>query len=218
MDRAPYAAGSFPIVLACVTMLAATGCNKHATAVTTSNPGPSNDGAKFDACALLTNADIESLQKSPITATKASGQANRGLQTSQCFYTATEFSRSVSLSVTRNDPQSSGTGGVRGYWEEVFSRYENDEKEKKGADNPADKEKKESLNKQRGEEEEGVPPKKIPGVGDEAYWSGNRVGGALYVLSKKKNAMVRVSVGGADTEEAKIDKSKQLAAKALERL
>ena len=68
----------------------------------------------------------------------------------------------------------------------------------------------------KGEEEEGIPPTKIDGIGEAAYWMGSRVGGALYVL--KKDAFIRISVGGADTQEAKIDKSKALAQKALDRL
>ena len=39
---------------------------------------------------------------------------------------------------------------------------------------------------------------------------------ALYAL--KKRAIVRVSVGGPDTEDVKIEKSKKLAHKALKRL
>src|SRR5436305_161396 len=60
------------------------------------------------------------------------------------------------------------------------------------------------------------PPKKVEGVGEEAYWSGNRFGGALYVL--KKETIVRVSVGGPGDEEKKLSRSKALAEKVLGRL
>ena len=66
------------------------------------------------------------------------------------------------------------------------------------------------------EEEKAAPPQKIDGLGDEAFWTGNRVGGALYVL--KKDIFIRISIGGPDNEETKINKSKALAQKALERL
>jgi hypothetical protein len=70
---------------------------------------------------------------------------------------------------------------------------------------------------EKGEEEEKKnPPKKVDGVGDEAYWSGNRFGGALYVL--KRNVILRISIGGPDDQETKIEKSKRLAEKALGRL
>jgi hypothetical protein len=132
---------------------------------------------------------------------------------SQCFFTAAEFSKSVSLSVTQSDPASAVKRSAKEFWEETFGRYDKEEKEREG-----DKEKKESLRDQKGKGEEGesVPPKKINGVGDEAYWIGSRVGGALYVL--KKNAFVRISVGGPDKEDTRIEKSKALAQKAIERL
>ena len=66
------------------------------------------------------------------------------------------------------------------------------------------------------EEEESAPPQKVVGIGDEAYWIGNRVGGAFYVL--KGNAYVRISVGGPADQANKIKKSKVLAQKALARL
>ncbi len=141
------------------------------------------------------------------------------MRVSQCYYAAAESSRSVSLAVTDRDPSSNAKRGANDYWEELFGRYDKEESEKEAE---ADKAKKESLREQKrgtGEEEEGrTPPKKITGAGDEAFWSGNRVRGALYVLDKKKNTFVRVSVGGGDTEEKKIEKSKALAQKALSRL
>ncbi len=70
---------------------------------------------------------------------------------------------------------------------------------------------------EKGEKEEKrVPPKKIEGLGDDAYWVGTRVGGTLYVL--KKGAFIRLSLGGPDSQEMKIEKSKKLAEKALGRL
>ncbi len=151
---------------------------------------------------------------SPIKDTKSSGHSDGAFRVSQCFYTATEFSKSVSLAVTQRDPNSSAKRNPKEFWEESFGRYEGETKEHEG-----DKEKKESLHEERrgkGEGEEGVPPKKITGIGDEAFWTSNRFGGALYVL--KKDAFIRISVGGADKEETKIDKSKVLAEKALDHL
>ena len=61
-----------------------------------------------------------------------------------------------------------------------------------------------------------VPPKKMQGIGDAAYWTANRMGGALYV--SKKDVFIRVSVGGPESEKAKIERCKALAEKALSRL
>ena len=66
------------------------------------------------------------------------------------------------------------------------------------------------------ESEKGPPPKKITGLGDEAFWVSNRFGGILYIL--KGNAFVSIGIGGTDGEEAKLEKSKVLAQKALQRL
>ena len=168
--------------------------------------------AKFDACGLIKKEEIEAVQGSPITETKSSGRSNAGLHTAQCFYLAAEFSKSVSFSVTRRDPDSPNIRRIKDVWKETFSRYQTQEKEEEG-----DKEKKESLRQQQGERgEEQAPLKKIDGIGDEAYWSAARVVGALYVL--KNDAFIRISVGGNDDAETKLNKSKTLAEKALGRL
>jgi len=204
-------------------LLTVGGCQKRATTQpssdsrVTASPAPTNQQsgeAKFDVCGLIKSEEIEAIQGSPIKETKSSGRSDRAFHTSQCFYTASEFSRSVSLSVTQSDPDSHTKRSPKDFWRETFGRYAEAEKER-----PGDQEKKESLIEQRrgkGEEEKSIPPKKIDGIGDEAYWTANRVGGALYVL--KKDAFIRISLGGPDTAETKIDKSKKLAQKAVDRL
>jgi len=66
------------------------------------------------------------------------------------------------------------------------------------------------------EKEQGSAPKKIEGLGDDAYWVGNRFGGILYVL--KGDAFISIGVGGTDDQETRLKKSKALAQKALQRL
>lgn len=197
--------------------LALSACGKRAATLAAQNTetksaNQESQDAAFDVCGLIKNDEIQTIQGSPIKETKSSGHSNAGFQTAQCFYLAEEFSSSVSLSVTRTDPNSPGKASLKEFWEQTFGRHAAEEKEGKG-----DKEKKESLREQRRErEEEGRPLQKIAGIGEEAYWSGSRVGGALYVL--KKNAFVRVSVGGPDPNDKKIEKSKALAQKAIDRL
>ena len=194
-------------------------CEKRSSRQAVAEAKPESAATKLDACKLLIGADIEAVMESPLKETKNSGAANEGVRVSQCFYTAQEFSKSVSLAVTQSDPGSSVKRSANAYWEEMFGRFDKEEKEK-ARESEGDKEKKESLRGQRKEEEEGegVPPKKISGVGDEAFWIGNRVGGALYVLKKDKNVFIRISVGGPDKEEIKIDKCKALVQKAIDRL
>jgi len=209
------------IFLLCFLLLAVTGCKRSTTTqLTEGSPAaasPANQQsseAYFDVCGLITKEQIEAVMGSPIKETKSSGSSNGAFRVSQCFYTATEFSKSVSLAVTQSDHSAKAKRTPKEFWEETFGRYEGEAKEHEG-----DKEKKESPPEERrgeGEEKEGIPPKKINGIGDDAFWTSNRFGGALYLL--KKDTFIRISVGGPDKEETKIDKSKALAQKALERL
>jgi hypothetical protein len=205
------------LLFACFTAMALAGCGKQG------NPAASpklRRNIRVDACSLLTPSEIKEIQGSPIKETRGSMNAEGGLRVSQCFYTAAEYSRSVSLSVTQGDPESTLHGSAEGYWEGTFGRYQREEKEKGQRKTEAEREKQESLREQREKEgeEEAPPPKKVAGIGDEAFWSGNRFGGALYVLDKKRDLFIRISVGGSDDEQTKIEKSKKLALKAIERL
>lgn len=203
------------VSLLCSLPLALAGCERRATTQSTTSADQEPGQARFDACALIAKEEIEAIQGSPIKETKSSARSDADFRISQCFYTAAEFSKSVSLAVTQSDPHSSAKRSPKDFWKKTFGRFEGEAKESED-----DKEKKESLRDQArargGEEEASVPPKKIDGVGEEAYWTGSRFGGALYVL--KKDVFIRISVGGPDKEETKIEKSKALAQKALERL
>ena len=181
---------------------------------TTTGRGGESGQAKFDVCGLITKEEIQAIQESAVIDTKSSGQSDRGLRVTQCFHTTAESNKSVVLNLTQIEPESPDKRSPRDFWNETFGRYSGEAKEREG-----DKEKRESLREQergKGEEEKSTPPKKIDGVGDEAFWLGNRVGGALYVL--KKDAFIRISIGGPDNEETKIKKLKALAEKALPRL
>ena len=116
----------------------------------------------------------------------------------------------VSLVVLQPSPRSSTGTEAREYWEETLRRFTEE------SAGEARHEQDEKRGGETREEEKTIPPKKIAAVGDEAYWSGSRFGGALYVL--KRNIIIRISVGGPDNEETKIEKSKKLAEKALGRL
>jgi hypothetical protein len=210
-----YKTGLTPtaIVAACCLLFVVNGACKKTT-TSSAQPSPSASarkvvaGPKIDACTLLTSEEIQQVQGSPITDTKSSEAPGGSFRTSQCYFAAAESSKSVSLSITQASPDFNKS--PRDYWEETFGRYDKKENEQ-------EKQKEEAAKGgTRREEEERTPPKKIEGVGEEAFWSGNRFGGALYVL--KKEIMLRVSVGGPGTEEEKLTRSKALAEKALNRL
>jgi hypothetical protein len=144
--------------------------------------------APRNACEVLTRADVAAVQGQEFADAKHS---SRGA-TSQCFYQLPSFASSVSLDLTRDG---------REYWEEHF---EGGEEHERGRE----------REEEEGEEEH--PPRRVKGVGDEAFWVGGHMTGSLYV--RKGDAVLRVSVGGKGSEEEKIARSKTLAQKALKRL
>jgi hypothetical protein len=145
-----------------------------------------------DACALLMKEEIQAVQGEQFKDTKPSQKTAAGLAISQCYFELPTASNSIVLTVTRKaeggrDPSQS--------WQDTFHPD------------------KESRKKEEGEERE---PQKIDGLGEEAFWTGTRVGGALFVL--KGNCYIRISVGGAGDQAQKIEKSKALAEAVLKRL
>jgi hypothetical protein len=155
--------------------------------------------APRNACEVLTRADVAAVQGQEFADAKHSVRG----ATSQCFYQLPSFVNSVSLDVTRNG---------REYWRERFAREEKEEEERERETarmKPREREKEEE-----GEEEH--PPRRVKGVGDEAYWVGGPLTGSLYV--RKGDAVLRVSVGGKGTDDEKIVKTRSLAKKALKRL
>ncbi len=57
----------------------------------------------------------------------------------------------------------------------------------------------------REEDEESTRPRTIKGLGEQAYWVGSPMVGALYVL--KGDTFLRISVGGVREETVRIEKS-----------
>jgi hypothetical protein len=180
--------------LLCSLLLTLAGCGKRGATQSITNTSQESGQAKFDVCRLIEKEEIEAIQGSPIKETNTSARSEGGLRISQCFYTAAEFSRSVNVAVIQRDPDQQAKRSPRDFWKETFDRKEGRTTEEKEAS---------------------APPKKIDGIGEEAYWSPNRFGGVFYVL--KGDAFVSISVGGADNEETKINKSTTLARKALQR-
>jgi hypothetical protein len=175
--------------------------------------------ALTDACRLLTAADIAAVQGSPSLETKPTSRTAGGYSIEDCFYRLEPFASSVSLEVTRPAAGKDGSDPAE-RWERMFraeagetDRDADERGERKGdGKDPAHAE----NGDVRGIEKEKSPPVPVPGVGDEAFWIGNRASGVLYAL--RGHAYVRVSVGGAGSEEEKRDKATQLAKRALARL
>jgi hypothetical protein len=205
---------------ACFLVVALTSCKRTATTTAaTPMPQPSAHSArevrKIEGCSLITKEEVGAIQNTTVTDAKGSEQSDGSHLMTQCYYATTGTNLSVSIAVTQFDPNNVAAPSPREYWEQTFGRFrkeknetEKNEHEEKGAPN--------TRGGGREEGEEGTPPKKMDGVGEEAFWAGNRVGGALYVL--KGDVFIRISVGGPGDEQTKLEKSKQLAQKALSRL
>jgi hypothetical protein len=152
-----------------------------------------------DACSLVSKEEVESVQQGSVNDAKNSERSDGTFRISQCLYTAAESSKSVNLAFIRADPNQTSKRSPKDFWKEKFDPHEN-----------------EAPNANRDEKEKGPAPKKITGLGDEAFWVSNRFGGILYIL--KGNAFISIGIGGTDDEEKKLEKSKLLAQKALQRL
>jgi hypothetical protein len=144
-----------------------------------------------DPCALLTPAEIRAVQGEDPAQTKSSEQKSGELVFHQCFYTLPTFAKSVSLGVGVGAREADAP---REFWREMF--HEN--------------------KKEEGEEESHTPPRPVPNLGREAYWIPLRIGATLYVLDR--NAMIRISVGGNDSDSVRLEKSVALARDVLARL
>jgi hypothetical protein len=180
-----------------------TGSPNAATATSTASPGLSSatSTAGLDVCSLIEKSEIASVQGAPVQSVVPNAQTIGGLASSQCYFMINSAdgtkNLSVHLQVTQVDPAGSNPKAVKDYWERSFHK----EKTKR---------------KERSKGKEGDQPQPIPGVGEEAFWVGNNKMGVLYAL--KKDKFIRVSIGGPDNPKSRLDKSKTLMAKALERV
>ena len=158
-------------------------------------------------CDLLDLAEIQPLIGASVIDRNSSRRPGGAVVTSQCVYVASEASKSVSLVLTQPDPAGGARDAAIKSWEKAFARLskegsKRDEAEREGAGKQGREER----------EEEGRPPRKIEGLGDQAYWTA----GSLYV--RRQDIYFRLSLGGADSEEHKLEASKALAVMVLNHL
>lgn len=192
-----------------------------ATAASPASPGaPANAPAvlaKLDICNLLTSDELKNVQGEAFKVAKRSDRQDGDFIDAQCYYQMPTMANSVVLNVT-TARESAGGRNPRDFWEETFR--EADEADREGrnkGEREREQQKAKAKDRREGEEEEeGLPPERVKGLGDEAFWSASRVGGALYVL--KKDQFFRLSIGGSADARAKLNKSKMLALSILKKL
>jgi len=132
---------------------------------------------------------------------------------SQCFFRTAIFAKSVSLALATPDSAKLSALSPREYWRKQFHPPEQAEREE-GVPAAGQAKAPEKTKEER--EKELRKPRPVAGLGDEAYWVGSPITGALYVL--KGEVFLRISVGGEKDESVRITKTKTLARKALKRL
>jgi len=178
-------------ILVALLGLAAANCSRRKTDDRANSP-KSNAETGAEACSLLTKEEIQAVQGEAFKDTRPSHKLASGLSVAQCYFELPTAANSVVLTVTR---KAEGGSEPNQSWQEIFHSERRSKRKEEG-----------------GEKE----PQKIDGLGEEAFWTGTRIGGALFVL--KGNCYIRISVGGAGDQAQKIEKSKTLAESVLKRL
>ena len=154
--------------------------------------GPAG-AAAVDACKLLSNDEIAAVQGEAPARALLVGESAGPLSVSQCNFLLPTGSNSLSIRVVERGKGAEGRD-PREVWRETFHAP------------PAD-----SADKRYARDFQ-----KVEGVGEEAFWLGNRKSGGLHVLSGDR--YIRVSVGGQEEIPAKIEKTSKLARHVLPRL
>lgn len=139
------------------------------------------------ACELLTRSEVKAVQGQAFAEAKLTHSQFDGMTASQCFYRLPSFVDSISIEVIRPE---SGAMTANDLWQKITGKRVA-KMTAKGRDHG----------------------QTIESLGDTAIWAGNKTAGALYVL--KGDTILRISVGGAGTEEEKIAKTRTLAELAL---
>ncbi|HEX8633326.1 MAG TPA: hypothetical protein VF703_04165 [Pyrinomonadaceae bacterium] len=165
------------------------------------NPPAANLPDAPNPCALLTSDDIKAVQGEAVKESKPGRRDGTDFAVTSCFYATPTFTKSVSLEVTRKGTSSRS---VREFWKANFAAAL-DKREQKN-----------ERRKKQGKPQAGAPAQPVSGIGDEAYWISTNANSTLYAF--KGDTLVRISIGGVDTEESRMKKIKTLAERALSRL
>ncbi|MGB2900709.1 MAG: hypothetical protein WBB89_15700 [Candidatus Acidiferrum sp.] len=164
---------------------------------------------KKDACILLTSAEVEAVQGEPVNETRPSIKPSGGMLISECLFHTATSAKSVSVALATRSSGKPSALTPRRFWRKQFHAPDMEESEIRGTG-------KRAQNPEPEGEEEARKPRRIEGLGEEAYWVGTPGTGALYVL--QGDNFVRISVGGVGEESVRIEKSKVLARAVMKRL
>jgi hypothetical protein len=195
-------------------------------------PAPAAQVPQSKTCALLSGEELKAAWGEAPTDAQGSEHAVGPLSMSQCFFRLPTFDKSVNLEVVRAAP-GADAGALKEYWRKRFHPEAVEARERgRELKEEREREREEMLERERaagqlreggreeeeegGEDAEDSRPQRVPGLGEEAYLTGNRINATLFVL--KGDAVLRLSVSGPDERPAKLKAAAALAAKALKRL
>jgi len=164
------------------------------------------DEGKVDVCALLTIAEVQNVQGEPVKEAKRTADRIAEMQMAQCLFRTVTPAKSVSLALASPDPAAASELTPRQFWRRQF--HDGESQPEKHADK--------NRASRQDQDGESARPLLIAGIGEEAFWVGSSISGALYVLKGKM--FLRISVGGVRDEAARRAKSRTLALAAVKRL
>lgn len=216
-------------------LAAALGCGARSDAQHAKAPAPTPAPAAAQpppsrTCALLSAEELKEVQGEAPTDAQGSEHGAGPLSMSQCFYRLPTFAKSVNLEVVR---AAEGSDALKEYWRRRFhpEAVEARERERELKEE-REREREKMLERERAagqvregghgeEEEEGDEgedsrPQRVPGLGEEAYLTGDERTSTLSVL--KGAAVLRLSISDPEERPARLKKAAALAAKALKRL
>lgn len=181
-------------------------------------------------CALLTGDELREVQGEAPTDAQGSEHAAESLSMSQCFYRLPTFGKSVSLEVV-SAPAGAPPGALQEYWRRRFHPDAVEARElRRRREEEARLRREEELKREqeagqvreggrriKNREEEHWRPRRVAGVGEEAYWSGNQKMWTLAVL--RRGTVVRVTLAAEPEAEAEgLKRATALAGRVLKRL
>jgi hypothetical protein len=177
---------------------------------------------------MLSDEDVREVQGEVPEDAQGSEHLSEGLSMSQCFYRLPTFSKSVNIEVIR-PAEGSTIDALKEFWRKSFHSEAIEARERKrerAEEHERELEREKERERERGQVREGghkekererveeeSRPQRVKGLGEEAFWSGNQMTGALSVLTKTN--VIRVSVGGPESQDEKIKRASTLARKLL---
>jgi len=165
---------------------------------------------RSDACSLLPADVVGSIQGEKVVQAEPSQSSRGDLSSRRCFYRTENFNRSVDVEVIAGADRSEA---LSEFWNKRFhSMHKTEEEEEserassKGS-SPTDREQEDEHAK--------ASPAPVSGLGDEAFWVSNQLNSTLYVL--QSGNVVRVSIGGPDDANAKLERARAIVEKVFAR-